>query len=871
MTLSINSMAFDLMNALQDSLGSPGDAGAWPQSRRECAQRLLADLGQLLAEDVPAGGTPCGEAGDAAAQGDATATEVASELIAAAKPDKADLAVLRQQAQRLLSRIENDYAWNDRQLSEHISDFRMMLKGDEAWVAQQLKGAKSRGLARRAEEDSLKQLLTRHSVCGAELRSYWSDLNGRAGFFIKSAIKTIKWKLRKEMESEHGRGGSKAVLALFQKAKGIYGKYLNDFVIPEEWTSDQGGDEPDPLPEGPSHALYDMPKANVFNVYIDETGQSFSADDGSSGTAGKMVAVVFNADATPVIGSFHATESTPGQIRAKLAELLKSKAGILGLTCASLGIEGDRGWLQALRDTIKWVWRLLPTREGATINLKVHVEQRANFKPELRTELSVELLMADLTSENAQRAREIRVSSLEFCSKDDPCVPWADLVACLWGSPGKENRHTLAESGLRDSCLCSYPAEILEGCRLALSGQPMTPRQWTALMRLSPRPGTLPRLALEALGRLCEGDPTLWKRYAEAMQAYLEGKEYLHEVLEEMSKWLRPMGGADPVAEFYFQSAELARLNHLGDVASADLKSTREALASLTPKVAALDSNAELRVALRLAVTDSNAFDFAGAEARLARWNPQAGGQLTGSAIWDGKILSSLGQYRAFQRDPVGGTYLLRQALERFDSVATIDPGEAMRQGSQTSTYLATALMDSRSAKREEIEAAMVRALGCPIAAAIKRLVQHPLERNSYPHWLLLRYLCTLGTDEERGQYLKGCHKWAGERLGSTHPWPQIQYYRYLLAADNPDLRREVRNTLARVRGKDNMPTVGLIVAAIAVSMGIFDPASEPVRALLLQLGGWMPCAEPIVDELKVARPGDDPNLARRLIPFIFC
>ncbi len=165
----------------------------------------------------------------------------------------------------------------------------------------------------------------------------------------------------------------------------------------------------------------------------------------------------------------------------------------------------------------------------------------------------------------------------------------------------------------------------------------------------------------------------------------------------------------------------------------------------------------------------------------------------------------------------------------------------------------------------------MVRALGCPIAAAIKRLVMHPLERNPYPHWLLLRYLSTQGTDEERRLYLKGSNKWAGELLGSSHPWPQIQYYRYLLAADNPELRREVRNTLERVRGKDSMPTVGLIVTAIAVSMGIFDPASESVRALLLQLGDWLPCARPIIDELKVARPGTDPNLARRLIPFIFC
>ena len=52
-------------------------------------------------------------------------------------------------------------------------------------------------------------------------------------------------------------------------------------------------------------------------------------------------------------------------------------------------------------------------------------------------------------------------------------------------------------------------------------------------------------------------------------------------------------------------------------------------------------------------VSRDNALDFAKAEERLAQWNPINGGRLTGTALWDGKIFSSFGQYRAFQIDQV--------------------------------------------------------------------------------------------------------------------------------------------------------------------------------------------------------------------------
>ena len=89
---------------------------------------------------------------------------------------------------------------------------------------------------------------------------------------------------------------------------------------------------------------------------------------------------------------------------------------------------------------------------------------------------------------------------------------------------------------------------------------------------------------------------------------------------------------------------------------------------------------------------------------------------------------------------------------------------------------------------------------------------------------------------------------------------------------DNDDdlLRKELKKSIYIVRGKDNMPTVELIVLAIALSMGILSSKNENVQKLLSCFLMKMPCAESIIRQMKTAEAGDS-LLAKRIIPFNFC
>ena len=103
------------------------------------------------------------------------------------------------------------------------------------------------------------------------------------------------------------------------------------------------------------------------------------------------------------------------------------------------------------------------------------------------------------------------------------------------------------------------------------------------------------------------------------------------------------------------------------------------------------------------------------------------------------------------------------------------------------------------------------------------------------------------------------------------HPWPQIQYFRWLITDDdNNKLKADLKNSIGKVKGDDNMPTVDLIVLAISLSMDILSAENSAVKSYLVRLALKLPKAEYIIRQLRVAQPGDR-LLAKRVLPFNFC
>lgn len=829
------------------------------------ATTAVADAGNNLDSDLHQN-SDADSATEATAEVNAAQFATSLQSALPVQRSAADFAKLNQRLQEIEYRTASGFDTTQLQL-----DLLALVPQWQDKVA----AAQERGLRTAKALDELKAQL-RSGICSPRMEQYYQQICKKLPWFRRKADKEISFRLRKTAERLQSQGDLRALNDLLERARAIYGAAA-EFELPPPPTSrpaahvlliDCGAAQ--------AHALPNLSaEVSSWDIYIDETGESFSDDE--AGTPGRMVAVCIpdSDQSLPDIGKFHSTEQGLNASAAHLAALLKSPCGILGFSAKALGLRGTEGWLQCARELTLWVWRLLPLpadrRQPAV--LRVHIEQHNRFSPRTQTELGIDLLKAGMNSEDPARAKRLRLTDFSFAAKGLNKLSYPDVLAWFWDQRHPERTDLLKRTGLPEVCLIDCHPGLLESCRTALTGGMPTGAQWTELMSERPSEGSLISFAVAALSGRCAAQPEHWQIYARAMEDYLGSGQYRLDVLERMSLFLRPMKDPGLTAQFFWNCAELARRNHLGDVRSPELLQVKQTLAELTPRMQHLDPSAQLQIQLRLAVSDTNAFDFTAAESRLAPWDERCGGSLTHSALLDGKILSSLGQFRAFLRDPLSACALLRRALKTFEQLEDADPRQAAQQSAQTGTYLAIALMDGPH-ERTELENCLERTLGMTLDEAARVFASSPLERGPYAHYLFTRYLATDEADPVlRESYLKGSHLWTIPEVGtlSGHPWPQILYFRYLITPpDDNTLRSTLRESLSAVRGQDGMPTLELIVTAIAVSMGIFNPEIPAVRSLLLLLEEQIPCAASIVRQIMAAASGDE-DLARRIIPFNFC
>lgn len=831
----------DQVNQLCDALAAYLDMPELPTGLRESADNLRR---ALLKKYSPAPGAP---------------SSSASPLFA-----PAEVRLSRLERQRIEEKCESllkdiQYATEAGQDTAPLEKMlRDLTENDPQWE-ERLITARRKGENARREREHLEKLL-QNDLLSEAVRRYWRELPQRAGWFKRKAEKQVRWIAGKQLQRLAARDGRRAAHWLAE-AQRFYGDVLAGLELPQPAHLPV-------IPTGTEHRLTHMPPAQRWFIYIDESGQSFSTAEG--GSEGHVVAVCTrDGERLPDL-KLHCTEAPTARVLDAFATLLRQPCGILGLPQSSLNIQSREGWLQSVRELVKWVWRLLPLPDnGQPSQLLLYIEQRAQYSGEVKTGFGGNMFQAELTREAPDRAEKISIQQIEFVGKDDPLCAWADVAAYCWQSTQPEIRKAVKESGLIDACLLRPSASTLSICHDVMTGKNPDAAGWRHLVEAGLRPDLLVSRALDVLQRRCLADVSLWQPYVQAMQDYLLGKRYELPVLEGMAQWLSPMRSDDLVTNFFWLSARLAHLNHRGDAASDDLNEVKHRLLLLAPQMGTLDPVAELHVALRLAVSDANAFDFARAEARLAFWNPDAEGRLTGSALWDGKILSSLGQYRAFQRDLAGACRLFRQALEHFSH---LPEDEARRQSSQTRTYLAIAAMDRPDIEDEEARRLVEAALDADIPSFAARMAGTDGMTDRYGHYLLTRYLSRRGTPEERAIYLAKRQRWTrwGSGFSAGHPWPIIQYHRWLMTdRDDADLRNALAGSLQQALGTEGL-TVEVIVWAIALSMGVLHAHAENVSGHLHRLAAMLPDSEPIVRQL-LAAESPDARLAQRVLPFNYC
>lgn len=831
----------DQVNQLCDALAAYLDMPELPTGLRESADNLRRALLKKYAPSPDA------------------ALPTASPLFASvdAPPSRLERQRIEEKCESLLKDIQ--YATEAGQDTASLEKMlRDLTENDPQWE-ERLITARRKGENARREREHLEKLL-QNDLLSEAVRRYWRELPQRVGWFRRKAERQIRWVAGKQLQRHAGDNDQYAARWLAE-VKGFFGDFLAELELPR----------PAPLaviPGETDHRLSHMPPAQRWFIYIDESGQSFSTAEG--GSMGHVVAICArDGERLPNL-QMHCTEASTSRVLDAFATLLRQPCGILGLSQSALNIQSQEGWLQSVRELIKWVWRLLPLPiNGLPSQLSIHVEQRGQYGPATATDFGEKMLQAELTREDPDRAAKIRIQELVFVGKDDPFCAWADVASFCWQNKQPEIQKAMEQSGLLDTCLVCMDAPVLSICHDILTGRNPDAAAWQRLVQASLRPGLLIDHALRVLQDRCRVDDSLWQPYVQAMQDYLLGKQYDLPVLERMAQWLSPLRSDDLPTNFFWLAVRLAQLNHKGDAASDELNEVKHRLLLLAPQMGTLDPVAELHAALRLAVSDANAFDFARAEARLAPWNPDADGRLTGSALWDGKILSSLGQYRAFQRDVTGACRLFRQALEHFSH---LPEDEFRRQSTQTRTYLAIASMDRPDVEDDEARRLVETALGQDIPAFVARMAGADGMTNRYGHYLLTRYLCRRGSPEERAAYLHKRQHWTCWESGfaAEHPWPIIQYHRWLMTdRDETDLRNALAGSLQQALGTAGL-TVEVITMSIALCMGLLRTQDANVSRRLHRLAVMLPESEPIIRQLLAAENPDE-QLALRVLPFNYC
>jgi len=270
---------------------------------------------------------------------------------------------------------------------------------------------------------------------------------------------------------------------------------------------------------------------------------------------------------------------------------------------------------------------------------------------------------------------------------------------------------------------------------------------------------------------------------------------------------------------------------------------------------------------LHIAVRRTNRYGFDAASGVVEHWlqNEEA---IPGSLMY-GRVLSSLGQHRAFQGKSAEARRYFDRALAVFGRLS--DQDTMLREQRQTAAYRALASLDDATLTAAD-RRPLMEAAGVGLdPAQIRELAAMGDGESRWRHHLLVRYLAERCKDHAAiDAYLDAYEHW---KDGLSHPWGLIAAWRGMLL-----LRDHSRNAAKwyfqlgsnLYSGPTARGVSGLIRHAIRQAAYCAGVDGQPaVPAEIASLRTLLPAASRYIDALQHARPGDDPvDVLRRVLPF---
>ncbi len=611
----------------------------------------------------------------------------------------------------------------------------------------------------------------------------------------------------------------------------------------------------------------------TWTLLIDETGTQFGPEANQlsavSSKLGRFVGVLAPGTRrlAPLPVGWHAVDQSIEEIDRVIQAIIDVPAGVLGINVQQLPEAASERWAFGVIRLVELVLRLMPV-QGQT-HLDIQIEARGErFRRGAQWPAVTEQIRLRLADTYPERARLIDLQMRTVGKTDSTLIGYADAVAFI-NSGGSEHSHAcLAASKLGGTCLLDSDTEALTRAVDWLDrGRTLDGRDWTTLLSHpdADQPAGLVSALLSRLGEAARADTTLWRRYLEQVTEHFDSRSLDLSMLGRQVEWLQQWLPAEETLpkplRLLWLTAQLARLNHLGQTEQPWLEEMRQLADQLMDEDARLVCHAQLN----LAVNATNRYDFAQAGQALQRWNPletQPAGKLrgllhkrtaappaeavgvsapkatAGLRYW-GQVRSSLGQHAAFTGDPVTAVRFFDEALESFGQLS--DPQQAQRESRQTQTYRAIALMDDPTQNPAEVRAAVETVIG-PVPEALGKLAGTVASADRYAHHLALRWLVHRPDDALAAHYLARRDLWD---QGEGHPWPLIQLYRgLLLQPQDPAAARELAmDGFVLATTADSGPVVRLIGACCRAIAAGWGETWETPESLLSDLTDKLPLA----------------------------
>lgn len=585
----------------------------------------------------------------------------------------------------------------------------------------------------------------------------------------------------------------------------------------------------------PNNLRYLAP-ARAWELLIDETGSEFASDQVTLGDQdrrlGKMVGLALpeGLQLPALPPGFHAVQAAPESVDRCVADLLAAPVGIFGFTIKDQASR-HHYWLGHVTQLVRWMLLMLPLEAGADTRVDALVEQRGALTSESDLEPLARLIEGELKAFDPERYAGLRLKMRVMSKTDHPANGYVDALACTWGGSLAVNEDRLKRSRLLGHCFLQPRDEgALERLYLAaVDAQRLSAPDWLSLCEAvadGPDEGVL-GMALNRLGQHVSQEPARWQALLQEVRYRQQIKQLNHGGMVAALEWLAhhaPAGTRlEPRLELQLESARLALANHHGQVSHARL----QVLLELCQRLEEEDSPAVCQALLRVAVSTTNTFEFSAMQPVIEAWLKRPVAQP--GRLNHAKLLSTLGQLQAFQRQIAPALASFSAALEQIERLS--DPEEAKREKRQTETYRVMALAERAGHEAEALDATLDWLGTLTGHDSPQRMVRH-LARSGddarFAQHLLLRTLVAWpdATRELADEYLACSDLWTE---GSLHPWGLILAYRgwlHTLRGEIDHGRECFRKAVAVCRQPEQGVTLawmGDVLDALGGSLGVLS------------------------------------------------